>query len=51
MTDNERELLSIIRAQDNPGEAVDFAISLLIDFLKKHEAPRGTSSVHRQESA
>ena len=51
MTDNERELFNIIREHDNPVRAVDFAINLLIDFSKKHGAPRGTSSVHPRESA
>ena len=51
MTDNERELLNIIREQDNPTQAVEFAFNLLIDFLTKREVLQGTSSEHRQESA
>jgi hypothetical protein len=51
MTDNERELLNIIREHDNPAKAVDFAINLLVDFLAKREAPQDTSSEHPRESA
>jgi hypothetical protein len=51
MTDNEKELLRIIRSHDNPEQAVEIAINLLIDFSAKHEVPLNTSSVHLQESA
>lgn len=51
MTDNEKELLSIIRTHDDPSRAVEIAISLLIDFLAKREELRDTSFEHRRESA
>ena len=51
MTDNEHELLNIIRTHDNPDTALRIAIDLMIDFLKRHEAPQDTSSVPHQESA
>ena len=51
MTDNERELLNIIRGHDDPDQAVKFAIDLLIDFLVKREVPQGTSSEPPQEVA
>ena len=51
MTENELELLYIIRNHDNPEKALGIAIDLLIDFLEKREAPQDTSSVHLQESA
>lgn len=51
MTDNEKELLNIIREHDNPERAVGFAIELMIDFLKKREVPQDTFSEHRQVSA
>lgn len=51
MTDNERELLSIIRAHDNPIQAVKIAIDLMADFLTKREVPQDTSSVHLRGSA
>ena len=51
MTENEQELLNIIRGCNDPKRAVEIAISLLIDFVKTHEVPRDTSSVHLRESA
>ena len=51
MTDNEKELLDIIRSHDNPKQAVEIAIELMIDFLKKREEPQDTSSVHPRVSA
>lgn len=51
MTDNENELLNIIRDYNNPEQAVEIAINLLIDFLEKHEVPQDTSSVHLPVSA
>jgi hypothetical protein len=51
MTDNERELLNIIRGYDNPEQAVKIALDLMIDFLAKLEAPQDTSSVHPLVSA
>ena len=50
MTDNERELLSIIRTHDDPDRAVEIAINLMIDFLAQHGVPQGTSSVHLRDS-
>jgi hypothetical protein len=51
MTDNEKELLNIIRSHDNPERAVGIAIEIMIDFLKKHEEPQDTSFVHPRVSA
>lgn len=51
MTDNELELLNIIREHDDPAKAVEIAINLLVDFLAKREVPQGTSSEHLPESA
>lgn len=51
MTDNERELLNIIRGHDNPERAVEIAINLLLDFSRKREVPQDTSSAHPLESA
>lgn len=51
MTNNERELLDIIRQQDDSLRALDIAIELMIDFSKKHEVPQDTSFVHPRESA
>ena len=51
MTDNELELLYIIRTSENPENALKIAFDLMIDFLVKREAPQDTSSVHPRESA
>lgn len=51
MTDNERELLNIIRSHHNPERALETAINLLVDFSAKHEVPQDTSSEHLPESA
>ena len=51
MTDHELELLYIIRTNDNPENALKIALDLMIDFLKKREAPPNTSFEHHQESA
>lgn len=50
MTNNERELLNIIRDCENPEYAAEMALNLLIDFLAKHEELQDTSSVHPRVS-
>ena len=51
MSNNEKELLNIIRNHDNPEQAVEIAIKLMFDFLEKHEEPQDTSFVHPRVSA
>ena len=51
MTDNEKELLQIVRGHNDPTYAVDFALKLMIDFLKMREVPQDTSFEHLQEFA
>ena len=51
MTDNELELLYIIRTSENPEKALKTALDLMIDFLEKHEELRDTSYAHPLESA
>ena len=51
MTDNELELLYIIRTNENPEKALKIAFDLMIDFLAKREAPQDTSFEHPLESA
>ena len=51
MTENELELLYIIRNHDDPEKALEIAMSLMIDFLAKHEEPRDTSFARPPESA
>ena len=51
MTENELELLYIIRTSENPEKALKTALDLLIDFLKKREALQDTSFERPPESA
>ena len=51
MTDNERELINIIRDCENPKYAAELALNLLIEFLAMHGEPQDTSSARQQESA
>lgn len=51
MTENEKELLEIIRSHPEPEQAVEIAINLLIDFSARHGVPLNTSSVHPRVSA
>lgn len=51
MTENELELLNIIRTSENPEKAIGIAIDLMIGFLTKREALRDTSSERPPESA
>ena len=36
MTDNEKELIRIIRENDNPEQALMTATAIILDFLKQH---------------
>ena len=51
MTANEKELLNLIRTHDNPEQATDIAIRLMVTFLEKREAPQDTSFGHPRVSA
>lgn len=51
MTDNELELLYIIRNNENPEQALKIAFELMLDFLVPPEALRDTSSERPPESA
>ena len=49
MTNNEIELLKLIRENDNPEEALITATTIIIDFLKQHESFEGQAAVYLQE--
>ena len=51
MTDNELELLYIIRNNENPEKALKIAFELMLDFLVPPEVLQGTSSERPPESA
>ena len=38
MTDNEMELINIIRENDNPEQALMTATVIILGFLKQHES-------------
>ena len=38
MTDNEKELIRIIRENDNPEQALMAATVIILGFLKQHES-------------
>ena len=43
MTPNEIELINIIRTSENPN-ALDVAVSVIIDYLKQHESSEAPSA-------
>ena len=51
MSNNEKQLIDLIREHDDPKLATEIAIKLMFDFLEKHEEPQDTSSVHPRVSA
>ena len=51
MSNNEKELISIIREHDDPQKAVEIAIKLMFDFLEQRAAPQDTSSARPRVSA
>ena len=51
MTDNEKELISIIRENDNPEQAIATAVETILSFLKQHESSEAQVAVGLQELA
>ena len=45
MTDNEKELINLIRANDNPEKALVTAAVIILDFLKLHGSFEAQGSV------
>ena len=41
MTDNEKELIQMIRENDNPGRALMTAAVIILGYLKQHESSAG----------
>lgn len=44
MTDNEKELIQMIRENDNPGRALMTAAVIIIGFLKQRESSEGQAA-------
>lgn len=51
MTENELEVLYIIRNNENPEKALKIAIDLVMNFLNEREAPQQTFHARPPESA
>ena len=48
MTQNEIDLINLIRNSDDPEKAIEIAMELMIAFLKNYEELQDTSSVPHQ---
>ncbi len=51
MTNNEIELLNLIRENDNPERAFVTAIEIILSYLNRHEPSESKLSVDSLESA
>lgn len=51
MTDNEKELIRLIRENDNPERALITATQTILDFLKQHGSSQAPSVVCPQGQA
>jgi hypothetical protein len=51
MTDNEIKLINIIREHENPEQAVEIAIRVMIEFLAQDESSQEQPLVCPRESA
>ena len=49
MTDEEKELIKIIRENDNPEQALMTAAVIILGFLKQHESSEVQAAVVHQE--
>ena len=51
MTENERELIKLLRENDNPEKVASYMLSLFLDYLHKHAPSQGIPSADPPESA
>ena len=51
MTENERELINLIRENDNPAQALMTASVIILDYLKQYGTFEGQADVCLQERA
>ncbi len=49
MTNNEKELINIIRENDNPARALMTATLIVLGYLKQRESSEVTSAVQLRE--
>ena len=48
MSENQTELISLIRENDSPEQALMAAALIIVGFLKQHESSEGQASVGLQ---
>ena len=51
MTDNELELIKLVRENDNPGQALVTAVETILLYLKQHESSEEQAAADLQELA
>lgn len=51
MTNHEKNLIDIIRTHDNPEQAIEIAIKIMIEFLEQDESSQGQPLACPRESA
>lgn len=51
MTENEKELIKIIRGSSDPEKVASYMLSLFLDYLRTHAPSQETPSADLQESA
>lgn len=51
MTDNESELIKLIRENDNPAQALMTATLIVLGYLKRHESSAEQAPVCQREHA
>ena len=51
MTENERDLINIIRESDEPEKVASYMLNLFLDYLHKHAPSQEKPSVGLQELA
>lgn len=44
ITENEKQLINLIRENDNPELAIMIATAVIVDFLKQHESSEGQAA-------
>ena len=51
MTDNERELVNLLRENDNPEKVASYMLNLFLDYLHTHAPSQEKPSADLQEFA
>ena len=51
MTDNEKELINIIRTSEDPQKVAEYMLNLFLDFLRTNAPSQETPSACPRESA